>query len=322
MDYRTLGRTGVRVSVMGLGCGGHSRLGISQNLGEENAVAVVRRALEIGVNFIDTAEAYGTEPVVGKAITAVPRSEVVISTKVSTRQDGALRTAGQLRDAAEAGLRRLGVEAVDVLHLHGVSAADYDYCVSELMPAQQQLRDEGKIRFVGITEAFAPDPTHAMLTRAVEDDCWEVVMVGFNLINQSARERVFPVTQAKGIGTLDMFAVRRALQSVEALQAQVTELTQRRAAHWDIDTDVTEALAFLQHVASGAPNTPPIADSLPDVAYRFCRDEPGVDVVLSGTGNVAHLEANAASLTKPPLPEALTARLHRAFEGVDSVSGN
>jgi len=243
MDYTTLGRTGLSVSVMGLGCGGHSRLGMSQDKGEANAIAVVRRALDMGVNFIDTAAAYRTEEVVGNALRAgaTPRSSVVLSTKVSPERGGGgesvLRTASEIREAAEGCLRRLQTDYVDVLHLHGVSADEYDYCAAELVPALVGLREAGKVRFLGITEAFASDPQHRMLSRAVQDDCWDVIMVGFNLLNQSARERVLAVTQSKNIGVLDMFAVRRALSDSAALKALMADL----AAQGLVDKDGFDA---------------------------------------------------------------------------------
>jgi len=81
MDYTILGRTGLKVSVAGLGCSGPSRLGLRQNKNPTDAVAVARRAIDLGVNFIDTAEWYGTEPVVGAAIADVPRERLVLSTK-------------------------------------------------------------------------------------------------------------------------------------------------------------------------------------------------------------------------------------------------
>jgi aryl-alcohol dehydrogenase-like predicted oxidoreductase len=183
---------------MGLGCGGHSRLGLATGGDEANAIAVVRRALELGVNFVDTAEAYGTEAVVGKALKeAAARESVVLSTKVGPRGKEGLRSASELTERVEGCLGRLGTEYVDVLHLHGVRADDYDYCVTELVPVLRDLRTAGKVRFLGITEAFGPDPQHRMLVRAVQDDCWDVMMVGFNVLNQSARERVFAATQAK-----------------------------------------------------------------------------------------------------------------------------
>jgi aryl-alcohol dehydrogenase-like predicted oxidoreductase len=318
MNYRTLGRTGLSVSVMGLGCGGHSRLGMAQQKGEDNAVAVVRRALDLGINFVDTAESYGTEPVVGRALReSGARDGVVLSTKVSPRESGALRTPAQIKEAAEAGLRRLETDHVDILHLHGVRSSEYEYCRDELVPALFDLRQAGKIRFVGITEAFGPDPRHDMLIRAVTDDCWDVMMVGFNFANQSARDRVFAATIAKDIGVLDMFAVRRALTTLPA----VHELMAQLSAKNELPPAAAEALA------SGSPlgflfDGPDAAQNIADAAYRFCRDEPGIHVVLSGTGSIAHLEDNAVSLMRSPLPPAHTERLYQLFEGVDSVSGN
>ena len=81
MQYTTLGKTGLKVSVAGLGCGGNSRIGLGTGLSEAQSVALVREALNLGVNFLDTANAYETEGVVGKAIKGRPRDSVVISTK-------------------------------------------------------------------------------------------------------------------------------------------------------------------------------------------------------------------------------------------------
>ena len=317
MEYRTLGRTGIKTSVFGLGCGGHSRLGLRQDKGEANAIAVVRRALESGVNFVDTAEAYGTEEVVGKALRemATPRASVFLSTKVSLHRtdEPVLRSASEIKEAAEGCLRRLQVDYVDILHLHGVPLREYGYCVSELVPALQSLRSAGKIRFLGITEAFIPDPGHETLQRAVQDDFWDVMMVGFNFVNQSARERVLQVTQQKSVGTLNMFAVRRALNSPEALRELLSEL---------IEQKLVAPEALTESGPLGFTFAEDAAEALPDVAYRFCRDEPGMDVVLSGTGNPDHLTANLRSLSGPPLPESLTNSLRDLFARVDNVSGN
>ena len=91
MQHTTLGRTGMQVSVAGLGCGGHSRLGQSYGASEDESIAVIRRALDLGINLVDTAQVYGTESIVGKAIRG-RRDEVVLSTKalpvhISTNQD-------------------------------------------------------------------------------------------------------------------------------------------------------------------------------------------------------------------------------------------
>src|SRR6476646_5427686 len=122
MDFTTLGKTGLHVSVMGLGCGGHSRLGISQNKSEDEAANVVRAALDLGINYIDTAEAYGTEAIVGKGIAGVKREDVIISSKKSLKtQDGRLAmTAAELMDGLEASLKRLNTDYIDVYNLHGL----------------------------------------------------------------------------------------------------------------------------------------------------------------------------------------------------------
>jgi aryl-alcohol dehydrogenase-like predicted oxidoreductase len=312
MDYTTLGRSGIRVSVMGLGCGGHSRLGQSYGNTEEQSVEVVRRAVDLGANFFDTAEAYGTEEILGRGLRGEPRGDVVISTKRSMWGDDGLRAEG-VAPALEASLRRLGTDYVDVYHLHGLSAQHYDRAVEELVPELMRLRDEGKIRSIGVTEVFSSDPGHEMLSRAVRDDCWEVIMVGHNILNQSARERVLAATQEKSIGVLIMFAVRRALSDGTALAEVLADLRDRGRVDPKLVGDET-ALDFL--IREGG------ATSVQDAAYRFCRYEPGVHVVLSGTGKVEHLKANAESLRRPPLPEADVERLRRMFAGVDDVSGN
>ena len=304
MQFTTLARTGLSVSRMGLGCGGHSRLGLASGKDEANAIAVVHKALDLGINFIDTAESYQTETAVGKALASVPREQVILSTKISPRTDGRFTTTAEFKVRAEGCLTRLQTDCVDILHLHGVHADEYGHCRSELVPALLALRDEGKIRFLGITEAFGPDPQHAMLGPAVNnDDCWDVVMAGFNVLNQSARARVFVATRAKNIGVLCMFAVRRVLSNPDVLKAFLTELV----ASGKLPTDVLTVF--------------PEGD-ITALAYQFCRDEPGIDVVLSGTGNPAHLETNAAALLRPPLPAEQRTTLMRVFEGLDSVSGN
>ena len=313
MQYVTLGRTGLQVSAMGLGGGGHSRLGQQTGSTRAQSVTIVERALDLGVNFLDTAEVYHTESIVGTAIRHRSRPQLVLSTKKTiTRDDGSLISAQDVIAGCEASLRRLGTEYVDIYHLHGVRDAMYDDARDALVPALLQLQQEGKIRFLGITEAFAADPPHRMLSRAVHDDCWDVMMVGFNLLNQSARERVFAYTIPKQIGVLAMFVIRQALSRPAHLAQTIAELVdQGQVEHGVLDPN--DPLGFLLYEGG--------AESVPDAAYRFCRDEPGVHVVLSGTGNMQHLEENIASMLRPPLPEKDRQKLMQLFAKVDTVSG-
>ncbi len=310
----TLGRTGLQVRVAGLGCGGHSRLGQRSGASFDESVRLVQRAVDLGVDLVDTARAYRTEEIVGAALRGRP--DVVVSTKSQVTARDAERTglpARALRESVELSLRRLERDCVDVFHLHGVPLSRYGHCRAELVPELLGLRDEGKIRFLAISEAFASDPGHRMLAEAVEDDCWDVMMVGLNLLNPSARDRVLAATQRSGVGVLVMFAVRRALSQPAELARVVAGLVESG----QVDPgaiDPTDPLGFL--VREGG------ARSVVEAAYRFARHEPGTHVVLTGTGSLDHLEENLASLALPPLPAPVLERLDAAFGRVDSVSGN
>ena len=151
-----------------------------------------------------------------------------------------------------------------------------------------------------------------MLQRALEDEYWDVVMVGFNLLNQSARSRVFPRTQAKQIGALGMFAVRTALSQPSRLKKLLADLEHTGQIAPEV-SQADDPLGFLTHGGK--------ATSIPEAAYRYCRYEPGIDVVLTGTGEVEHLKANVAALLKPPLVQEDRQRLAQIFGTVDCVSG-
>lgn len=310
MDYTILGRTGLKVSVMGLGGGGPSRVGMRTGNTKAEAIAIIRQALDAGINFIDTAEAYDTEEIVGRALKDVKRDSVVLSTKKTTWENIA---PADVPKSLEASLKRLGTDYIDIYHLHAVPLKKYDHFLSEIVPVLQTLREKGKIRFIGITEYFIQDPGHLMLQRALQDDIWDVMMVGFNMLNQSARDRVFRKTLEQDIGILVMFAVRKALSRPERLQEIIEELIEKQQIDpGDIERE--NPFGFLLHKDG--------AVSLTDAAYRFCRDEPGTHVILSGTGNSNHLKANLESFSRPPLPQEDIVRLRRIFQKVDSVSGH
>lgn len=313
MEYTTLGRMGWRVSVAGLGCGGPSRLGTATGKSEQESIAVVRRALDLGINLIDTAEVYGTETIVGKALADTRRDHVIVATKKLPPSPDHADPAGELRRGLEQSLRKLQTDYVDIYFLHGVRPAQYEHASQTFVPVLSRLREEGKLRAIGITEAFIHDPRHRMLQQAVTAECWDVMMVGLSLLNPSACTRVFPQTQARNIGVLGMFAVRRALSQPAHLKALLDGLRSSGQLAQDACQE-EEPLGFL--------TANDVAASIPEAAYRFCRYEPGMHTVLTGTGNVEHLQENVASLLKPPLPPAVLQRLEQLFGGVDSVSGD
>jgi L-galactose dehydrogenase len=313
VDVVRLGRTELAVGVAGLGCGGRSRLGQSQGASVDDSIGVVREALDLGVTYIDTARSYGTEEIVGRALKG-RREGVVVSTKVNPHPAESPRLdAAGLRRALEESLVRLDVENVDVFHLHGVVSADYAYCMDELAPELLALRDLGQIRFFGLSEQFAVDLEHDMLRRALRDDYWDVVMVGFNMLNPSARASVFPQTIESDVGVEIMFAVRNAFSHPDVLRRLVADAV----AEGLLDAgalDLDDPFGFLVHESG--------ASSIPDAAYRFARHEPGAHVVLTGTGDLDHLRTNIHSINAPPLSMDDVKRLVALFGHLAHAAGN
>jgi len=299
-----LGRTGLRASVAGLGCGGFSRLGLGRGRSEAEAVALIHQALDLGVNLFDTAAAYGTEAILGKALKAVPREEVVIATKAPFNVSNPNASAESAVASLDNSLRQLDTEYIDIYQLHGVAPAAYDHARDVIAPALLKEKAKGKFRHLGISETAPNDPEHRMLQRAVPNGAWDVAMVGFHMMHQNARDAVFPLTRAHRVGTLLMFAVRNIFSRPGQLAATMRELAAAgEVPQWLAETE--DPLGFLIHEGG--------ASSVIDAAYRFVRHEPGVDVVLFGTSDPEHLCTNIASLLAPPLPEADRARLASLF---------
>jgi aryl-alcohol dehydrogenase-like predicted oxidoreductase len=310
MQYTSLGRTGLKVSVAGLGCGGFSRLGLGTGQSADHAISIVRQAIDLGVTLIDTAAVYGTEDVVGAAIRGIDRDAVVVCTKASKPAGDPAFSPKKVIESLDASLQRLGLDYVDVFQIHAVPPAAYAHVRDAVVPALLREREKGKFRFLGITETAPNDPEQIMLNQAGQDDIWDTAMVAFHLMDQVARKQVFPHTLARGIGTLMMFAVR----SIFARPAQLAATMKQLAADGQVPDWLAQSdnpLGFLVH--------PGGASSLTDAAYRYVRHEPGVEVVLFGTGDLAHLRTNIDSLLKPPLPDADRAKLQKLFEHLRGV---
>jgi aryl-alcohol dehydrogenase-like predicted oxidoreductase len=309
MQYTTFGKTNLRVSVAGLGTGGFSRLGLRSGKTEDESARLIEEAYGLGVNFIDTAPSYGTEGVVGKALKSIPRDKVVIATKaqIMTRDGTPIPTA-RVIESLDNSLRVMGTDSIDVFNLHGLEEHEYDYAMETIVPLLVEQKRKGKIRHIGVTETPIEDHTNKMLKRALADPVWEVYMVGFHMLHQGARTRVFPQTQAKGIGTLLMFAVRSIFTDPPRIARELKELAAKGLVDKSLG-ETNDPLGFLIHSAG--------ASNMIEAAYRYARHEPGVDVVLFGTGNVDHLRTNIASILKPPLPEADRAKLQALFGHLD-----
>ncbi len=264
----------------------------------------MREALDLGVNLFDTAAAYGTEPVLGKAVKSVPRGEVVICTKAPFGISNSQSSPERAVEALDRSLRELNTDYIDVYQLHGVAPHAYDHMLRAIAPALLREKEKGKFRHLGITETAPGDPDHKMVQRAAADGVWDVAMVAFHMMHQNALQAVFPLTREHRVGTLLMFAVRNIFSRPERLAETMRELAEAGEVSPELAAD-PDPLRFLVHAGG--------ATSVIDAAYRFVRHEPGVDVVLFGTGEAEHLRSNIASILKPPLPEADRDRLASLF---------
>lgn len=298
VDYTVLGRTGLKVSRLGLGCGGVSRLGQKEGGSVKAAVSIVEHAIALGINVIDTAPVYDTEEIVAAALKG-KRDEIVLSSKSLLPKDLSrlspssignrfyrygsnlltrLISGNELRRNIESSLCRLETDYLDICHLQAVTKSQYFHVVSELLPTLERLREEGKIRFLGITETLA-DTDHRMLVKAMEDDCWDVMMMCFNFDETSGRHFVLPEARKRNVGIMIMSAAK------PAVAGQPNRKLRSRSRSFS-------GSARIKNLSSRANSeNSPFA-----TAYRYCLDEPGVHVVLMGTGNREHLAANVRAV--------------------------
>jgi aryl-alcohol dehydrogenase-like predicted oxidoreductase len=321
MRYRRFGRTGLQVSIMGLGSGGPSQLGQGSGVPETDAARVVRRALDLGINLIDTAADYrDSEAILGRALQGVPRESYVLCTKFSPVRnrnnqrsgDESLKAEPDIVESIERSLGRLQTDYVDLLQLHGVPPDWYARARDRFYPAMRRLQEQGKTRFVGLTETFANDDHHETLTQGLADDLWDAMMVGYNLLSPMPEEHVLPEAQHKDVGIIVMCAVRRAIARPERLAALVADLKTRGDLPQEALPD-RDPLGWLVHDA---------VDSVTAAAYSFAAGHPGVSCVLTGTANVEHLEENVRAALGPVLPDADRRRLIELFGPIRRNLGN
>ncbi len=313
MNYRTLGRTGLRVSVLGIGTGGPSQFGQNSGVSETDVSRMVRRALALGVNFFDTAAGYGeSEAILGRALAGAPREDYVLATKVQVARDDWTATPEDVVVTVERSLERLRVDVIDIMQFHGVKPEDYARTIEIFLPVMARLQEQGKFRFLGVSETYSQDFRHEMFPMALADDHFDTAMVGYNMISPTAEHRVLPMCREKNVGVICMVAVRRALSRPDVLAERIAYAKEKGLIERDSVPD-DDPLGWLVkgHVTS-----------LPSAAYKYVASHPAMGTVLTGTANIDHLEANVKAILGPPLPDDDMARLRETFGGVWEPLGN
>lgn len=307
MEYRTLGRTGLQVSLVSLGTGGPSNFGQRTGSSFEDQYRLIHGALDLGINFFDTAAAYrDSEELLGRTLADVPRDRYIVATKCSPfqRQDNSrLVEPEEIESQCERSLRRLQVDAIDIYQIHGLLPKDYDETMEKIYPTLQKLRQAGKIRFIGVTELFFQDPSHQMLERSVPDGVWDSVMLKYGVLNQSAEHRVLPLCREHNVGVLNMASVRVKLTRADELRELLADWTARGL----IPEGALPGEDPLGWLVGGE------VDSAISAGYKFAAEPPAITTVLSGTANLEHLTSNVDAILGPPLPAEHSQRLRQLF---------
>jgi len=313
----TLGRTGITTTAAGLGCGGTSLIGLKK-YGEAHAAGIVRKAYDSGVRFFDTATVYETESALGEGLKDYPRNSCTISTKYPVWDNWREDYASKFNKTLEASLRALKTDYIDIYNFHGVPPADYKDVKELLMPEMLKAQESGKVRFPGITEQFMSDTSHEMLDAALSDDIFDVIMVGYNMMNPSAAKSILPRAIKQDVGVLCMFAVRHSLSDPAQMKVAIQKILDNNQGGVGLEAK-ENALDFL---TSAGVDGIPVSSSIMDAAYRFCVHANGIHVTLTGTSSETHLADNLRSIESQPLPADILEKLEQMFGMSDCVSGH
>ena len=313
MQYRTLGRTGLKVSILSLGSGGPNQFGQLRHVAHRDIVRLVRCALEHGINLFDSAADYArSESILGRALAGVPRDRYFLSSKISPRDGRIFLDGARARQLVERSLKRLRVGELDILYLHKVSPEDYEESVDRLAPLLQKLREEGLVRNIGITEKTGSDPEHRMLARALQDDLWDAVMVGYGSHRRSPGAAVLPLALERNVGVVAMRAARELVertpgQRLALLGRTILGLVMSPSGPRHLPRRFRAAFSTLRpspamqegrRVGSNSAQE----TATPAKSYAFAISHPAVATVLTGTTSVTHLDENVAAVLNPGLP--------------------
>ena len=196
MIYRTLGRTGLKVSLVSYGSGGPSKLGQNTGLSSYEQDRLIHRCVDEGINLFDTSEAYGdSELILGRSLENYPRDSYVLATKCKyLDRDGTLRTPEAIADSIENSLRRLKVDCLDIPQFHIFNSRYYFDVVERRYPVLKRFQEQGKIRFIGFSEQFKVERDHLGVALALEihPELWDVIQLKYGILNQTAADKALP----------------------------------------------------------------------------------------------------------------------------------
>ena len=302
---------------MSFGTGGPSGFGTAQGGAREQRKRIIRRCLDLGINYFDTSALYGeSEEILGWSLDGIARDSYYLATKWSaTRwwsppgvggQDGPLHDDPRaVTEGVENSLKRLRADHIDIMYFHGLRPEHYDVVVERFYPAMDRLRQEGKIRFVGVAGRYIVDPSHQTVIKAIKThpEYWDAVMLKYGILNQCAARQALPLALKRSIGVVNMSAVRSKLSNPQQLEDLMADWKRRRLISPDGLRD-SDPLGWLVHDD---------LDSVINAGYRFGADHEAISTVLTGTTSIAHLEANVAGMRSPSLPEQDRARLQKLF---------
>lgn len=320
MKYRIFGQTGLKVSEIGIGAFPIS--GVYQQADgtrtgwtgtdEQQSIALIHRAEELGVNLIDSAESYGvghSEEVVGQALQG-RRNKWIIATKVSPNggldaNDPDLPTQAQKRivEAVEGSLRRLDTDYIDSYQLHAIPL---EGAMPAVMETLAKLRDEGKIRWYGVStnDRGAIDKLRGL---------GEVHMlqIGYNLLEREADELLHFAKQ-ESIGTLIRVPLAKGMLTGKYFQTSEIPKEDIRYERFNRpgSIDAFKKLPALGFLAEDTGRT------MVQAALRFTLDHPGTSCVIAGAKTMEQIEQNVASINVPSLTES---ELQRAFAIADTI---
>lgn len=319
MQRRRLGRTGLEVSVLGYGAGAVGGLMTKGTpADQERAIA---RAVELGINYIDTAALYGngeSERALGRVLKAL-KPDVVLGTKFRLKAADRTRIADFVARSMDESLHRLGLDHVDLFQLHNPLVArdaddrmDVDIALNEVVPALHRLQKAGKTRFIGFSGVGEP----AALLKAVDSKAFDTVQVVFNALNPSAGGpmprnapgldygRLLERATAADMGTIIIRALAGgALSGSEARHPLAMQAVDPIGSAANFAGDVARARQLEPLVRDGT------AGSLTELAQRFVIANPDVTTMLVGYSTLDQLEQAAAAVAKGPLPQGAVDRI-------------